>query len=176
MSQGEAAFEIAVLTAGGKDLDLSRELRQVKAALLYADRVRLVSPTVAILQAFAGIADGSDPELIERLIGLTMPADFPRGKELRDGLHRKPGKQRTPGQIAFDWRMRSVAAAQRGGFQEYARQLRSDRTRPSCTGHATPACWTSTHSTSMASRYSLTARFGTRALRTRTIRRSTPKS
>ena len=56
-------LEITVLTGMTDGLELSNELRHVKAALLYADRVRLVSPTVAMLEMFATIADGSDSEL-----------------------------------------------------------------------------------------------------------------
>jgi hypothetical protein len=118
-------FEITVLTGMADSLELSNELRHVKAALLYADRVRLVSPTVAMLELFATIADGSDSQLIERLMAISMPADFPHGADLIEGLHRKHGRQRNPQQIAFDWRMRSMAASQRNAFEQYAEQLRS---------------------------------------------------
>jgi predicted transcriptional regulator len=118
-------FEITVLTGTADGLELSNELRQVKAALLYADRVRLVSPTVAMLEMFATIADGSDSQLIERLLAMTMPADLPHGAELVEGLHRRHGRQRTREQIAFDWRMRSMAASQRNAFEQYAEQLKT---------------------------------------------------
>jgi hypothetical protein len=127
MAQGAApGFEITVLT--GMDdsaFDLSNELRYVKAALLYADRVRLVSPTVAIVEMFAKLDDGTDSELTDRLLAMTLPEDFPHASELKEGLHRKRGRQRLPEQIALDERLHAMAASTRGAFEQYAEELRS---------------------------------------------------
>jgi hypothetical protein len=127
MTQGETKpFEITVLTGFNESAsDLSGELRHVKAALLYADRVRLVSPTVAILDTTIKVADGTDSELLDRMLSMTMPRDFPHRADLREWMHRRRGRQRPPEQIVFDAKMRSIAASSRASFEQYADEVRS---------------------------------------------------
>ena len=128
MKQGASGFEITVLTgAVDSSLDLTNELRHVKAALLYADRVKLVSPKMAMLEAASKLTTGSDSEFVDRLIYLATP--LPQGPEIAavaSAIHRKKGQQRHPAMIAFDARMRAhLTATTRGQFEEIIERFRN---------------------------------------------------
>jgi hypothetical protein len=131
MSKGDAVgFEITVLTGAEEGpFGLENELRHVKAALLYADRVRLVSPKMAILDAFTRINDGSDSEFLDRMLRLVVPlAPSPEILEVARILHRQKGRQRSPALIALDAQMRrELAPAARAEMQ---RAIEGFRTEP----------------------------------------------
>jgi hypothetical protein len=77
----------------GGALDLSRETRLVKAALLYADRVTLAHPKVMIIASMAGIVSGNQEH--KRAAVLGMMDVLPDGAATRavyDELRRKKRK------------------------------------------------------------------------------------
>ena len=107
---GDSGFCITVLTgAEASGFDLTSELRLVKAALLYADRVALVSPRMAMLEAASKLTDGSEEQRI-RLIEIAASV-FGTGQQIEvfEALRRRKGKQRPPKLIALQQQMRKSA-------------------------------------------------------------------
>jgi len=115
MAQVEkSGFEITVVTgASGDGFDVTRELRHVKAALLYADRVRLVSPKMAMLEAAGRLLDGDEQERNHRLMRIAAEAfGDQRVRAALEVLQRKRGKDRHPTLIALDQQAhRRIASA-----------------------------------------------------------------
>lgn len=96
-------LHITVMTgAEGDVFDLTPEIELVKAALLYADRVTLVSPKVAMLRATAGILESRGAGLGSRLADLMEPLMEPEQVRLLRMLRRKRGRQRPAGLIVLE--------------------------------------------------------------------------
>jgi hypothetical protein len=96
---GEIHITVATAWVGGRtNLDVEHETHLVKAALLYADRVTLASPRVAMLASIAGLL-----VLDERDRGaavLEMVQALPQGREIKEQIDRLRGqKHKTLDQI-----------------------------------------------------------------------------
>ena len=77
--------------------------RLVKAALLYADHVTLVSPKMAMLEAASSLVEGTEDERTRRLLDLIVPlSDDPRLRPMVQAMRRRKGKQRPPGYLLFE--------------------------------------------------------------------------
>lgn len=101
-------LEITVVTgAEGSGADLAREAEIVKAALLYADHVTLTSPKAALLQAAFDLLDGPERVRQDRLLELAAALMDPHSAALMATLKGRPGRPRTPAQIALDQQMRA---------------------------------------------------------------------
>jgi hypothetical protein len=90
-----AEVHITVATgwvAGRTDFDVSHETKIVKAALLYADRVTLASPRVAMLASFATILVADEGERAE--VALQMAQVLPQNADLGARLNSLRAKKR----------------------------------------------------------------------------------
>jgi hypothetical protein len=107
-SNSTSQFEITVVTgAEGGGADLAREAEIVKAALLYADHVTLTSPKAALLQAAFDLLDGPERVRQDRLLELAAALMDPQSAALMATLKGRPGRPRTPAQIALDQQLRA---------------------------------------------------------------------
>lgn len=61
------AFEIVIGTVPKGSADLGRDVELLKPALIYGDRIRLISPTAAMLQGIAGFAYAEGDQRIQVL-------------------------------------------------------------------------------------------------------------
>lgn len=89
-------LHIKVVALSGSGFDLSEELRLVKAALLYADRVTLVAPKVVYLASFAQYLDLAPDDRVELILeGLSSASpDTGLGVEAFRALKRKRHRSR----------------------------------------------------------------------------------
>ncbi len=114
VNQGGSTLHVTVLSAAEtSDFDLTSELRLVKAALLYADRVTLVSPKMAMLGAVSTLMEGTEQERTRRLLELVVPlSDDPRAGTVVGTIRRRKGKQRPPRLLLLEAQfLRSLAPA-----------------------------------------------------------------
>jgi hypothetical protein len=76
-------LQITVIAMGGRDLEVSKELALVKAALLYADHVVLADPKVVLLTLMDQLT-GKDAEAVRRQVIDDLITQLPGGKQIQE--------------------------------------------------------------------------------------------
>jgi hypothetical protein len=85
-------IEISVVVAPHGKIEIADDIRMVKAALLYADHVTLVSPTSAMVALLGGLASMSDEDRRAVAAGLVARQMGEEGAAQLQGLRRKKNK------------------------------------------------------------------------------------
>lgn len=111
----ELHMTVMALSMPGEANDLSHEARLVKASLLYADRVTLVSPKatmLAMLSAFVELEPGERREAVEQIVRANpQSSDVLR---MRDELRTRPKGSRRPEELLASRRIEErLAKAER---------------------------------------------------------------
>ena len=102
------SLEITVLTGiTGEAADVSRELELVKAALVYADHVRLVSPKAALLRAAFGLLELPERDRQNRIVDIASSMLTDEQAELLAHLRPRKGQARRPELIALAEQLRA---------------------------------------------------------------------